>query len=257
MLTPKILFSFDIEEFDIAEEYEQTVDFDTKIRVSSDGTIKILDLLEKYNLTATFFVTACFAENRPDLVQRIAARHELASHGYYHSSFQESDFLASRLKLEEISGSKIHGFRMARMDSIDTDAAQAAGYFYDSSMNPTWLPGRYNNLSQPRNLFKIKDLYIFPTSVTPILRFPLFWLSFKNFPAWAYNWLANRALKTDRYLNIYFHPWEFCDLSPWQLPFYVKSADNDVMLQKLENFIVAMRKKGYEFDSIYNYITEL
>jgi peptidoglycan/xylan/chitin deacetylase (PgdA/CDA1 family) len=250
----RILLSFDIEEFDIAEEYGQTVDFATKIRVSSEGTEKILDLLAKYNLKATFFVTACFAENRPDLVQRIAAQHELASHGYYHSSFDDGDFLSSRLKLEEISGTQIKGFRMARMSEINTDAAQAAGYIYDSSLNPTWLPGRYNNLSSPRNLFKIKDLYIFPTSVTPILRFPLFWLSFKNLPLALYNFLALRALKTDGYLNVYFHPWEFCDLTAWQMPAYVKSKDNEVMLQRLERFIVAMQQKGCTFDTIWNYV---
>jgi peptidoglycan/xylan/chitin deacetylase (PgdA/CDA1 family) len=250
-----LLLSFDIEEFDIAEEYGQAVDFDTKIRVSSEGTVKILDILARHKAVATFFVTACFAENRPDLVRRIVAEgHELASHGYYHSSFEAADFLKSKLKLEEISGVQVNGFRMARMDTIDTEVAQAAGYVYDSSINPTWLPGRYDNRSKPRNLFKNNDLWIFPTSVTPIMRFPLFWLSFKNLPAFAYNWLAQRAIKTDGYLNVYFHPWEFCDLSPWELPAYVKSADNDKMVQKLENFMVAMQKKGHTFGTLYEYI---
>lgn len=51
----------------------------------SEQTEAILGLLEQYNLKATFFLTGQRAEQRPDLVEKIAfAGHQIEGHGYWH-----------------------------------------------------------------------------------------------------------------------------------------------------------------------------
>ena len=251
-----ILLTFDVEEFDIAEEYGQTVDLETKIRVSTEGLQKILRLLAKHDVKATFFCTAFFAEQQPKLIAELAKTHELASHGYYHSSFEIAHLKTSREVLERLSGKPISGYRMARLAPLDTAEVVNAGYVYDSSMNPTWLPGRYNNWHRPRTLHRIEQnrLWLLPTSVTPFLRFPLFWLSFKNLPLWAINWLSARTLQHDGYLSLYYHPWEFSDLSAWQLPAYVKGTDGDELLHKLEAYILFLKKQGVPFGRVQDFL---
>ncbi|MCX7783228.1 MAG: polysaccharide deacetylase family protein [Meiothermus sp.] len=51
----------------------------------SEQTEAILGLLRQYNLRATFFLTGQRAEQRPDLVEKIAsAGHQIEAHGYWH-----------------------------------------------------------------------------------------------------------------------------------------------------------------------------
>ncbi len=51
-------------------------------------TAEVLDLLERYNAPATFFVSGVNALAHPDLIARIAARgHLLGNHSYNHSPF--------------------------------------------------------------------------------------------------------------------------------------------------------------------------
>jgi len=59
----------------------------------------------------------------------------------------------SRAALERITGVAVTGFRMARLAPTDRGTIAAAGYRYNSSENPTWLPGRYNNLRSPRTAY--------------------------------------------------------------------------------------------------------
>jgi len=55
-------------------------------------TPKILDLLERFNCHATFFVTGRKAEKHPDIVRAAGkAGHTIGSHGYTHRSFLFAD----------------------------------------------------------------------------------------------------------------------------------------------------------------------
>ncbi|WP_396188026.1 polysaccharide deacetylase family protein [Flavobacterium sp.] len=246
-----ILLSFDIEEFDMPLEYQREILFEDQISISRKGTIIILDLLKKYNIKATFFSTVVFAKEVPDLIKRIMDEgHELASHTYFHSDFKIEHLKESKEALEKLSGSKITGFRMPRMYPVDEIEIEKAGYLYNSSINPTFLPGRYNHFDKPRTYFKIANVWQIPASVTPIFRFPLFWLSFHNLPLVIYKFLARWTYKKDNYLNIYFHPWEFTDLNQkkrFNFPNYVSKNTGDLMTNRLENFISWAIKNKYSF----------
>lgn len=249
-----VLLSFDTEEFDIPEEYGATLSDAEKLDVGRRGTERIADLLDTLGLRATFFVTAFFAEHHPDLVRRLAVRHEIASHGYYHSRFEVEHLRTSRECLEGIVGvGTVKGYRMARLMPVDDAELVKAGYSYNSSMNPTYLPGRYNHLAEPRTAFERGGLLQVPTSVTPFVRFPLFWLSFKNLPPAVYNLLAARTLRSDGYLNLYFHPWEFVDISAYNLPTYVKRHSGIALLERLERFCGYMQQRGATFGTFEAY----
>lgn len=236
-----ILLSFDVEEFDVPEEYGQPLPESVKFTISRQGLEPILELLEQLNIRATFFTTAHFALHHPDLMRAIAQRHEIASHGFYHSSFAVADLEKSRQTLEAITHTPITGFRMARLQKVDDRAIAGAGYAYNSSMNPTYLPGRYNNFFQPRTVHYSRQLLNIPVSVTPLIRFPLFWLSFKHLPLPLYQAASLLTLQIDRYLSLYFHPWEFTDISSFALPGYIKRHSGLPMLRRLQRYLTGMQ----------------
>ncbi|MBM0740859.1 polysaccharide deacetylase family protein [Phormidium sp. CLA17] len=239
-----VLLSFDVEEFDIPEEYGQTLDEREKFRVSLKGLEPILHLLERLNIRATFFTTANFALHHQPLIRAIAQTHEIASHGFYHSSFEPADLAASKQALEQIIQVPITGFRMARLQKVNDCAIERAGYAYNSSMNPTYLPGRYNNFFTQRTAYYSQQLLNIPVSVTPLIRFPLFWLSFKNLPLPLYKLASLFTLRVDRYLSLYFHPWEFTDLSAYGLPSYVKRHSGQSMLLRLERYLIWLHSQA-------------
>nr|MBC7613798.1 polysaccharide deacetylase family protein [Pseudopedobacter sp.] len=253
-----ILLSFDIEEFDMPFEYGKDISFQDQMEISKKGTIIILDILKKYHLKATFFSTVIFAKNALELIDRIVAEgHELASHTFYHSNFEIEHLVASKLALEQISGQNIKGLRMPRMQDVDHVEVRNAGYSYNSSLNPTWLPGRYNNLHKPRTYFTDNGVVQIPSSVSPIVRFPLFWLSFHNLPLWLYIRAAKYTLKKDKYLNLYFHPWEFIGLNDkkrFGFPAYVSRNTGKLMQQRMEIFISHQLKTGVKFGTFSQFI---
>jgi len=256
-----VLLSFDIEEFDMPFEYGKSITFEEQIRISTEGTQTILDLLAKNKLKATFFSTVTFAKNAADLIKRIIIEgHELASHGVYHSDFKKEHLLESRLALEELSGVKVTGYRMARMMPVDELEIQKAGYLYNSSINPTWLPGRYNNRHISRTYFYQLNVLQLPASVSPISRFPLFWLSFHNLPLWFYEHLAKRTYQKDNYINIYFHPWEFTDLTDKErfgFPGYVSKNSGKDMVRRMDQFMGWINQQGYPSGTISQFIKNI
>lgn len=246
-----ILLGFDVEEFDMPLEYGKLLPFDEQLAVSTKGTNTVLELLAATGIKATFFCTANYAVNKPDIIKKIVdAGHELASHGYYHSDFKVEHLLQSKLKLEEVSGVNVSGFRMARMMPVNESEIARAGYIYNSSINPTFIPGRYNNLNKPRTWFFDEGVLQIPASVSPLVRWPLFWLSFHNLPMSVIRWMAAAAYRKDGYLNLYFHPWEFTDLKQpgkYGFPGYVSKNSGDAFVKRIKDFIVWAQVKGYKF----------
>jgi peptidoglycan/xylan/chitin deacetylase (PgdA/CDA1 family) len=253
MPSNKILLSFDVEEFDIPLEYGQPVAVAEQLAVGYKGLQAIMPLLTTAGLHTTLFTTAFFAENYSPAIKALSGQHEIASHTYHHSAFEQQDLLCSKQKLESITGVPVTGLRMPRLRAVEPAAVLAAGYTYNSSINPTWLPGRYNHLSVPRHPFTEGGLLQFPVSVTPRLRIPLFWLLFKNMPYPIYLRLARQTLQRDGYLCLYFHPWEFIDLAAYRLPGYVKRGSDKSLLQKLHRLVKDLSVEG-EYISMQEFI---
>lgn len=256
-----ILLGFDVEEFDMPFEYGKTIPFTEQLSISTTGTLLILELLKITGIKATFFCTANYGVNKPDVILKIVNEgHEIASHGYYHSDFKVEHLAQSKAKLEEIAGTEVTGFRMARMMPVDEKEIQKAGYKYNSSINPTFIPGRYNNFKKPRKWFFDQDVLQIPASVSPIIRFPLFWLSFHNLPLSIIKWMSAAAYRKDRYLNLYFHPWEFTDLKQperFGFPKYVSKNSGSDFVKRIKDFIVWAQSNGYDFARTGDFAEEI
>lgn len=79
------------------------------------STITILDLLQKYNISATFFSTGVHAAEHPDIILRIIADgHALGTHSYTHPllfKHNQKELGTGQAILENISNQSITLFR--------------------------------------------------------------------------------------------------------------------------------------------------
>ena len=243
-----IYLSFDIEEFDMPKEYGYDIAFERQIAISRKGLTAILDLLKKHQMRATFFSTVVFAQQVPDLINRLIEEgHELASHTYYHSDFENEHLKHSKEALEQQFGVTVEGLRMPRMLEVSAKEVKKAGYRYNSSVNPTFLPGRYNKLHVPKRLFNENGLWQIPAAVS-WFRFPLFWLSFHNLPLWLYSFLLKRSVKSIGYAALYFHPWEFTDLhqKEFNFPAYVMRNSGEKMIARFDTLLTFIKQQGWK-----------
>jgi peptidoglycan/xylan/chitin deacetylase (PgdA/CDA1 family) len=253
----RILFTVDVEEFDTAVEFGHNIPLDEQVAVSTRGLTLLAERFAAVGVPTTMFTTANYALHESALIKSLAQTHEIASHGYYHTTFKPADLLKSRLALEELLGKPVTGFRRARMGYVDPNDVQQAGYQYNSSLHPTWLPGRYNHWGEPRHPFNEQGVWQIPASVTPTLRLPLFWLSLKNFPFAYYKELCRQTLKSDGFLNLYVHPWEFTDLSGYEkIPTYVRRHSKDELLDRVEALLRYLKPRG-EFTTMHEFVQQL
>lgn len=247
------LISFDVEEFDMPLEYGFNIGVAEQMQVGKSGLDTITALLNTRQIATTLFTTANFAMQYPAAIRQLAQTQEIASHTFYHSDFNNDHLLQSKQALESISQQTVYGLRMPRMRKVEMNEVHKAGYQYDSSVNPTWLPGRYNNLHLPRTVYTDQGMTRIPASVSPHFRIPLFWLSFKNLPYPVFRRLTLQTLKKDGYVCLYFHPWEFTDITAYGLPAYTTRHCGAPLLERL-NHLVGDLKKEADFVTMREYL---
>jgi polysaccharide deacetylase family protein (PEP-CTERM system associated) len=188
---------------------------------------RILAVLAKGGVQATFFTLGWIAERYPAMVRRIVAGgHELASHGYGHlrASDQsraefDDDIIRSKKLLEDIGGQQVIGYRAPSFsigqDNLwALDALKEAGYRYSSSIYPI-AHDHYGMPDAPRFAF-------YPNGPDGLLEVPITTVRLmqKNLPAGGggyfrllpysiSRWMMNKVNRDDRQPAIfYFHPWE-------------------------------------------------
>jgi peptidoglycan/xylan/chitin deacetylase (PgdA/CDA1 family) len=254
------MLTFDLEEFDIPEEYGQKVSEHDQMHVTLSGMERVLEVLDKHHIKATFFTTGHFARYSSELVKALSQKHEIASHAMYHSpfhEFEESDIEESKVVLEGITGKEVTGFRMPRLKPFDRSKLAGMGMQYTSCINPTYLPGRYNSLHKNPLPDKEDGLIELPCSTVPFFRFPLFWLAFKNLPIGLYTALCRITLNSRKNLMLYYHPWEFADIGHYNLPGYVKTPNGQKLTNKLEQLIKSLKSQGASFVTCREFVENL
>jgi peptidoglycan/xylan/chitin deacetylase (PgdA/CDA1 family) len=250
----KVALTFDAEEFDIPLEYGLVIDENLQHKISAEGLKKIIQLLKKHDIQATFFVTANFAIHHKKEIKAISKKHEIALHGYYHFDNYTSmsrEKIEKRLKnakqiIEKIINKKIIGFRAPRMQFKEEnyDILKKIGLKYDSSLNPIFIPGRYNNIFKPRKPFIKKGIVSFPLA-TSLFCLPLFWIAFRNLGI-NYAKICTKLSNLNKIVLI-FHPWEFTDLSRFKIPFYFKRNAGKKILSMLDEYIAWCKNNKLEF----------
>jgi len=274
-----ICLSFDIEDWFQVENLRAKFPPETWDECESrveKSTEKILDLLDKYNIKATFFVLGCIAERFPGLVKEIHSRgHEVASHGYGHViNYQLSreeifhDIKKSKEILEGIINQEIIGYRAPNFSITEDviDALEELGFKYDSSYHPFSKNKRYGQINTEKEcIFHIRgDLIEVPMSVWKSKFFELSIAGggyFRLYPYPLFETLALSYLKKNNYLIMYFHPWEFDPDQPrvkdikfsYRFRHYVGL---DRTYKKLGKFIEQSIRSGISFDRLDKFITK-
>lgn len=198
--------------------------FETRVE---SGTQAALDLLARFDLQATFFVSGWIAEHVPEIVRRVAERgHEVASFGYHHRSIREltpgefrDDLARAREALQDASGQRILGYRVPRgwlrpSDLWVLDALAEEGYAYDSSvgvLGRRWAGESWRRFAHVHRS-SARELWEFPPSAIQVAGWGV--------PVAGGNWmrqlpgaLIRRAVaRWDRLgpapFVMYFHTWE-------------------------------------------------
>lgn len=244
-----LLLTFDIEEFDLPEEYGIRINEEEKFKVGFDGTKRILSLLGRTNIKSTFFVTAKFAERYPKLIKKISQNHEIALHGYDHSdNYGKMDEKDSEIRLrkakkiiEKIIRNKVYGFRAPRMDIKNYSILSDLKIKYDSSLHPTYIHRRYNNLFKTRRPHFIKNILEIPISVTPFLRLPFTFVWFRNFGLNYAKICTKLNFINSDCVNIYFHPYDFLNIKKLKysskIPNLLTRNTGKILERNLEKYI--------------------
>jgi peptidoglycan/xylan/chitin deacetylase (PgdA/CDA1 family) len=131
------------------------------------GIGRILDLLQKYDIKATFFVPGLNAERYPAIIREIANMgHEVGHHGYFHESplyftsnvKKERALLQRGIEaLEQTTGEKPKGYRAPGFDLTPQtlDLLLEHGFVYDSSLMADEKPYRVKLKGEELSLIEI------------------------------------------------------------------------------------------------------
>ena len=190
------------------------------------NTYSCLDLFERNDIKATFFMLGCIAEAAPEMAKEIIAQgHELASHGYSHVRVINQtqvefgqDIRLTKQILEQIGGQAISGYRAASY-SISAKTPWAyeelkdAGYQYSSSIYPI-RHDLYGDPGAPRFPFAKLAGSFTEIPVTTARYFGTNWPAggggyFRLLPYWYSKAALNSVNSRDKMPSVfYFHPWE-------------------------------------------------
>lgn len=241
-----LLITFDVEEFDWPVERGRTMRPATQLHVTHRGLHLVLPLLERHGVRATFFVTGTFAQAYPHTVGGlVAAGHEAAVHGLAHaddyarlaSALAVDRLRTARTLVEQASGQPPMGVRTPRLRPCPAAILRAAGFLYDTSAHPTWMPGRYNGLRWPRTPWWDDGLLRVPISVVPWIRAPVSWIWYRSAGAVLGGAAARVAALRAPYLQLYFHPWEALDLRHFGIPWWLAVRTGGRFLDVFEHLL--------------------
>jgi polysaccharide deacetylase family protein (PEP-CTERM system associated) len=224
-------FTVDVEDYFQVSGFEKDIrreDWDRYDCRVVENTRRIMELLQRHDVRATFFVLGWIAERYPKLVREIhTAGHEIGSHGYWHRLIYQQtpaefrdDLRRSRGVLEDAIGQRVVAYRAASF-SITQQSLWALqiiveeGFQVDSSVFPIHhdrygIPGaepRLHRLETPAGL-----LWEFPASVARFARLnvPISGGGyFRLFPLPWTVYCLGRINRSERQPFVFHvHPWE-------------------------------------------------
>jgi peptidoglycan-N-acetylglucosamine deacetylase len=210
-------------------------------RQAPEATLPILDLLDRYGVSATFFVVGETAAECPDLTREIARRgHEIGCHGYTHRALWDMTPASFARELDDYRAlmqdilsddADIMGFR-APTFSLDQRTSWAIevlleyNYRYDSSIFPqkNFL---YGVAGAPDRPYRISPADVSrPDASGKLVEFPMTvcqWgplripvsggVYLRSLPMTLLN-ACLRRVEQERSFVIYAHPWETYPQTP-------------------------------------------
>jgi len=183
---PKSIFTIDVEDyFNVTEERGEppVSEWDSLPSIVESGFLKLLDLLDTYQVKATCFFLGYVAKKYPHLVKEAQKRgHEIASHGMFHRIVYKmskdeftADLLQSKNILEDICSEQVTAFRSPSFSLTEAspwffETLAETGFIADSSVFPVKRDygGYKTTQKKPYWITTEKgDICEFPISVAP------------------------------------------------------------------------------------------
>ncbi|MDR1846953.1 MAG: polysaccharide deacetylase family protein [Bacteroidales bacterium] len=212
------VLTFDIEEwFHLLDGAIYSNSYESRLKRNTDT---ILEILEKHNTKATFFIIGSVAKQYPDVVKTIAAKYEIGSHSMNHKlvytmkreafrvDLQDSihtleDITGKKIKYYRAPGLSIHKEQIATFDimaenGIEIDSSLTSAHFYSY--------GRIKNIPQEPFLIKRQGFEIkeFPV----VSKYPILFSVGGYFRLFGYK-AIKKMTQNSKYITSYFHPRDF------------------------------------------------
>jgi len=271
------ILGIDFEEWYHPELIKNHIKNNQKIPKIFKGVDIILDLLNKHNISATFFVVGEILQHDPELIDKIISNdHEIAFHTMHHDRIDSPNFLNKfddELKeFQKLTNNKSKGFRaptfsLNEKSSFIIKILEKYNYIYDSSIMPA-KTSMYGNPNADKKPYKITSenlesnsengkLWEFPLMVTKLLG--------KQIPAAGGFYLRTLPLyiiknAIKNYENehmpacFYVHSWE---LTPELMPRIALSTKNNfITYHNIEKTLPKLDKllSNFNFTSFEKYI---
>jgi polysaccharide deacetylase family protein (PEP-CTERM system associated) len=256
-LSPLNALTIDVEDYYHVSGFEKIVSrnewdgYESRVAAS---TLRILALLARAEVRATFYVLGWVAERQPRLVRSIrAAGHEVGCHSYEHRLIYtqtpaefRADLRRARDVLQDILGEPVTAYRapsfsITRQSEWALDLLIEEGFTTDSSIYPTHHD-RYGLPGTPLGPHAIHrangSLWEFPPPVWRILGYPLPVGGGGYFRLYPYA-LTRHGLaavnRAGRPFAVYLHPWEFDPEQPRLRPGWLRGFRHYVNLHRTES----------------------
>ena len=229
--------SVDVEDYYHVEAFRDSMSPDKWLLCQPrivENTQRVLSLLERLNVRATFFILGWVAEHYPRIVREIVAGgHEVGCHSYWHRCVWRlspdefcSDTRRARAAIEDAGGVAVSGYRAPSFSIVESslwavETLAREGFAYDSSVFPIYhdvygyptaprFPFRWTN-PQGHVLYEVPPTTVrlggwnLPAAGGAYLRI---------LPDWYTSWAARKISREGRSLVVYFHPWEIDPQQP-------------------------------------------
>jgi peptidoglycan/xylan/chitin deacetylase (PgdA/CDA1 family) len=209
-------------------------------RGMEEGMPRLLDLFAADSIPVTFFTTGDMARRFPKIVERIVGDgHELGCHGDTHKRFSAMLPDEAKGEIEAASATlrrwaEVVSFRAPNLDLPEAylPLLSDAGYAVDSSRGRHKLGSYFVTPDRACGLRRI------PASISPSpLRTP-----------GPVRDLICRQLRSP--VVLFFHPWEFVDLSREPLRFDIVGRTGAPALHALRDTIAHFKRRGAQFQRI-------
>jgi len=218
---------------------EQTVllSFDVE-PVSGKTVLDIIEVLDRTETGATFFVTGQYAEEHPNIIKRLSKRYEIGCHTYSHKKLtgldkegKKEEIIKCKKTVSRIIGKNVVGFRAPwhQIELTGLMILDEKGFYYDASVI-SGLGWMYP---------AVDSLYIGEVPVSSFMMIPLEdyeWFNVLRMDRLFWKILRDRKAKVSSYV---FHPHI---LKP--------------QLKEFEKFINLLKKENARFLSHSQFIKE-
>ena len=275
----KNIFSIDLESWiHFYEDSLKIKKFNSEERKKLDNgyikkaTLDILNLLDKYNQKATFFIVAEIYNWYPEIIKNIKKQgHEIGYHTHTHLVVKNNELLEKELLLSKrfLKDFKPKGFR-APLIYLREDAMKVLekhGFTYSSSSYDEYIIFRYGKISE----IPVSAIPLRKQKFSQLLPKPLtFKLLLNKFPIGGGLSISLIGSRTSRFIQklndeskpaiLFIHPWQLYQTRnitslKYKLNLFMK---NPLCLPYTRNIYNDIEKlfKAHEFTSFYEYFYE-